>query len=116
MDETAAPLSPVVQPLQVGYQPAAGTVIGAIPVVPQPHHYGLSYEPVFVDHLSRHTGQQIGVVTTAGRVEGILSGVAVDHIQLNAGGKALHMRIAQIVYFEGLPITYEHPANGGLHP
>ncbi|CAM4463491.1 DUF2642 domain-containing protein [Paenibacillus tarimensis] len=116
MDKMATTLGPIVQPLQIGYQPAAGTVIGAVPVVPQPHHYGLSYEPVFVDHLSRHTGQRIGVVTIAGRVEGILSGVAVDHIQLDVGGKALHMRIAQLVYFEGLPITYEHPAGPGLQP
>ncbi|WP_281281469.1 DUF2642 domain-containing protein [Paenibacillus dokdonensis] len=40
-------------------------------------------EPVFMQHISRHQGQELAVVTSAGRVKGILAGVAVDHIQIN---------------------------------
>lgn len=43
-------------------------------------------------------------MTTAGKVEGILSGVVADHVQLTIGdNKALHIRLAQVVYFEGVP-------------
>ena len=43
-------------------------------------------------------------MTTAGKVDGILSGVAVDHLQLTVGDhKALHIRLAEVVYFEGVP-------------
>ncbi|GAB6928132.1 hypothetical protein JCM10914A_21150 [Paenibacillus sp. JCM 10914] len=42
--------------------------------------------------------------TTAGKLEGILTGVVVDHCQLTIGeNKALHIRFAEIVYFEGGP-------------
>ncbi len=55
-------------------------------------------------HLLKHKGAKITVVTTAGKVEGILSGVTADHIQLTVGdNKALHIRLAQVVYFEGVP-------------
>ncbi|MDY0393280.1 hypothetical protein ACFSMW_14570 [Virgibacillus halophilus] len=47
------------------------------------------------------------MATSAGKHHGKLSGVAIDHIQLHVGdGKALHIRIAEIIYFEGYPLTY----------
>ncbi|WP_459965549.1 DUF2642 domain-containing protein [Paenibacillus sp. JCM 10914] len=61
-------------------------------------------EPVFMDHLLRHKGQKVMIDTTAGKLEGILTGVVVDHCQLTIGeNKALHIRFAEIVYFEGGP-------------
>lgn len=72
--------------------------------VPQHVNYIALVEPMFMDHLLKHKGAKITVVTTAGKVEGILSGVAADHIQLTVGdNKALHIRLAQVVYFEGVP-------------
>lgn len=70
------------------------------------NQYVTCLEPVFLDHLSRHQGQRIIVRTTVETLEGVLASVAVDHIQLNRHDKAFHIRTAQIVHFEGLPITY----------
>lgn len=103
----SAGLHPVVQPQYVNQMPALHTPIFPIPDVPQPNHYTTPLDPVFVDHSGKHHGHSIAVMTTAGKVEGNLTGVAVDHIQLETSdGKALHIRIAQIVYFDGLPISY----------
>ncbi|WP_223292236.1 DUF2642 domain-containing protein [Salipaludibacillus neizhouensis] len=75
--------------------------------MPQPTQYVTPLDPVFVDHLSRHENEQIIVTTTAGKIEGVLTGVAVDHIQLNlSDDKAVHIRVSQIVSFEGFPISY----------
>ncbi|SDJ82044.1 DUF2642 domain-containing protein [Sediminibacillus albus] len=105
--EEPVKLQPIVQPAYVNHMPSPSTPVYSVPALPQPTQYTSPFEPVYVDHLSRHQGKQISVVTTAGTVEGILSGVAVDHIQLNLSEtRAVHVRIAQIVYFEGLPITY----------
>ncbi|WP_052807255.1 DUF2642 domain-containing protein [Risungbinella massiliensis] len=100
-------LTPIVQPMYVNQQPTVPTYIFSEPVVPQSNQYITNIEPVFVDHLSRHRGQRIIVTTTIGEIEGVLTGVAVDHIQLDVSEKALHIRIAQIVSFEGFPISYE---------
>jgi hypothetical protein len=100
-------LNPIVQPAYINQMPAPCTPIYSVPAVPQPTHYATPLDPVYVDHLSRHKGKHIVVMTTAGKVEGVLTGVAVDHIQLNiAEEKAIHVRIAQIVFFEGFPISY----------
>nr|WP_245339261.1 DUF2642 domain-containing protein [Paenibacillus shirakamiensis] len=40
-------------------------------------------DPVFVQYTSRYQGQKFACMTTAGRVEGVLAGVAVDHIHIN---------------------------------
>lgn len=72
--------------------------------VPQHVNYVTFVEPTFMEHLLKHKGTKMTVVTTAGKVEGILSGIAADHIQLTVGdNKALHIRLAQVVYFEGVP-------------
>ncbi|MTV49227.1 DUF2642 domain-containing protein [Heliobacillus mobilis] len=100
-------LHPIVQPAYVNQMPALCTPIHTVPVVPQPNQYVTVIEPVFIDHISRHNGEQMVVMTTAGKVEGVLTGVATDHIQLNIGNdRAIHLRIDQIVYFEGFPISY----------
>jgi hypothetical protein len=100
-------LNPVVQPAYVNQIPAPSTLIYPVPSVPQPTQYVTPLDPVYVDHLSRHKDQYMVVMTTAGKVEGVLTGVAVDHIQLNVSEeKAVHIRISQIVYFEGFPILY----------
>ncbi|MGG6310341.1 DUF2642 domain-containing protein [Paenibacillus macerans] len=82
------------------------STIFPVPMVPQPNQYVTRLDPVFVDHLSRHKGRPISLMTTAGKLEGILSGIAIDHVQLSMDHKAIHVRIAQIVYFEGLPVSY----------
>lgn len=74
------------------------------PAIPQPAHYATLVEPAFIEHLLRHKGAKVVIMTTAGKVDGILSGVAVDHLQLTVGDhKALHIRLAEVVYFEGVP-------------
>jgi len=100
-------LNPIVQPAYVNQMPVSYTPILPVAAVPQSAEYVSSLEPVYIDHLSRHKGQHLVVMTTAGKVEGTLTGVAVDHIQLDVEeGKALHIRIAQIVFFEGMPVSY----------
>jgi hypothetical protein len=102
-----APQNPIVQPAYINQKAPAYAPMHEVPVVPQPTQYITPLDPVFVDHLGRHQGQHLVVMTTAGKVEGVLKGVAVDHIQLNISEvKAVHIRIAQIVFFEGYPISY----------
>lgn len=91
------PAYPLPQPIPPYYAPRT-------PAIPQPMHYATLVEPVFIDHLLRHKGAKVVIMTTAGKVEGILSGVVVDHVQLTIGdNKALHIRMAEVVYFEGVP-------------
>ncbi|MBZ5753213.1 DUF2642 domain-containing protein [Metabacillus rhizolycopersici] len=92
------------QPGYVNHMPAMHTQICPIMGVPQPTEYVTHLDPVFVQHLSRHQGQRMALMTTAGRIEGINAGVAVDHIQINLEDRSLHIRISQIIYFEG-PLT-----------
>ncbi|MDK8638827.1 DUF2642 domain-containing protein [Niallia taxi] len=47
--------------------------------------------------------KNIRIVTTNGTFDGILSGVAIDHIQLTVGEAHYHIRIPHIVYFVGKP-------------
>lgn len=101
------PLNPIVQPIYANQMPVSYSPIYPVQSVPQPTQYVTPLEPVYIDHLSRHESQHIVVITTAGKFEGVLTGVAVDHIQLNiTEEKAVHIRIAQIVSFEGFPISY----------
>jgi hypothetical protein len=95
---------PIDQPGYVNHMPAMHTQICPIMGVPQPTQYVTHLDPVFVQHLSRHQGQKMALMTTAGRIEGINAGVAVDHIQINLEDRSLHIRISQIIYFEG-PLT-----------
>lgn len=75
-----------------------------MPGPPSAAQYVTLVEPTFIEHLMKHKGKKIVVTTTAGKLEGILSGIAVDHLQLTLDGKAAHVRIAQTVYFEGMPL------------
>ncbi|KAB8134697.1 DUF2642 domain-containing protein [Gracilibacillus oryzae] len=103
-----APLNPIVQPGYINQVSPQAAEIYPIPLVPQPNQYVTFIDPVFVDHLSRHKNQPITVTTIMDKVEGILTGIAVDHIQINISeDRAVHIRIAQIVSFEGKPITYK---------
>ncbi|AIQ40586.1 hypothetical protein R50912_11550 [Paenibacillus sp. FSL R5-0912] len=98
---------PIIQPCNVDRMPAVHTQIYPIPGVPQPTEYVTLLDPVFLQHISRHVGQQcFAVMTTTGRIEGTLAGVGVDHIQINLEDRSLHIRIAQIVYFEGALASY----------
>ncbi|WP_274318785.1 DUF2642 domain-containing protein [Paenibacillus qinlingensis] len=51
-------------------------------------------DPMFVQHISRHRGQEIAIMTTAGKVEEVLAGIAADHMQLNLKDRAIHIRIS----------------------
>ncbi|MFS0869189.1 DUF2642 domain-containing protein [Paenibacillus xylanilyticus] len=103
---THAVQKPVDQPGYVNQKYAMHTPICAITGIPQPGEYVTSLEPVFVQHLSRHQGQTFTIMTTVGEITGVLAGVAIDHIQINAEHRSLHIRIAQIVYFEGPSTSY----------
>lgn len=98
--------NPIVQPGYVHNEPATHSHTYPISGIPQPTNYSTSLDPVFIQHISRHQGQKIAIVTTAGRVEGEVAGVAVDHVQLNLEDRSLHIRISQIIWFEGPLASY----------
>lgn len=98
--------NPIVQPAFIHNQPATHSLIHSFAGLPQPSYYSTNLDPVFIQHLSRHQGQKIALVTTVGRVEGELAGVAVDHLQLNTEDRSLHIRLSQIIWFEGPKATY----------
>lgn len=98
-------MHPIAQPFYVNQAPATYTNIHQVEKIPQPNQYVTCVEPVFLDHLSRHQGLDITVQTTAKEVKGKLAGVAVDHIEIKLSkNKAVHIRLDQIVCFEGLPL------------
>jgi len=64
--------------------------------IPQPVHCAAWVEPVFTNHLLGHKGAKAVIMTTAGKVEGILSGVVIDHVHRIIGdNKALHIRFCR---------------------
>ncbi|ANE48827.1 hypothetical protein SY83_09835 [Paenibacillus swuensis] len=105
-NQVNSPQKPIDQPAYVGQMASVHSPIIPILGVPQPNVYVTDLDPVFVQHMSRHQGQPFAVMTTVGRIEGILAGVAVDHIQINLDDRSVHIRIAQIVYFEGPLASY----------
>ncbi|TMV47623.1 DUF2642 domain-containing protein [Paenibacillus mesophilus] len=62
--------------------------------------YITSVEPKMIEHLTMHKGQKVCIVTTAGKLEGMLEDVFIDHVTLESHGKKLHIRLGEIVYFE----------------
>jgi len=97
---------PILQPTYINKSTVAYTPIHKAVGTPQPSQYSTTLEPVFLDHLSQHQGKEITVRTDGKEVTGTLAGVTVDHIQLNLNAnRALHIRVADIAYFEGLPIS-----------
>ncbi|MBO0997561.1 DUF2642 domain-containing protein [Bacillus sp. SD075] len=65
--------------------------------------YTIPTEPVFLDHLLMNLEKTIIVVTTNGTLEGKLTGVAIDHIQLTVRNLNHHIRYQHIVYYSGKP-------------
>jgi hypothetical protein len=65
--------------------------------------YTISTEPVFLDHLLMNIGRTIRVVTTNESLEGKLTGVAIDHLQLTVGDVNYHIRLQHVSYFIGKP-------------
>ncbi|QGQ45995.1 DUF2642 domain-containing protein [Metabacillus sediminilitoris] len=65
--------------------------------------YSISAEPVFLDHLLMNLGKTIRVVTINDSLEGTLTGVAIDYIQLTVGDFNYHIRFQHITYFIGKP-------------
>jgi hypothetical protein len=61
--------------------------------------YMISTEPVFMEHLLINLGKTIKVVTTHGQLEGKITGVAIDHVQLTIGDFNYHIRFPNIIYF-----------------
>jgi hypothetical protein len=84
---------PIDQPYYVNTMPAGHSPIYPIAGIPQPNQYITNLDPVFIQHLSRHQGQRIAVMTTVGRIEGVIAGVGVDHIQINLEDRSLHIRV-----------------------
>jgi hypothetical protein len=97
---------PIDQAAYVGNRPAALTPIVPIHGVPQPSFTTTVVEPAFLQHLSRHQGQRIAIMTSAGRIQGELAGVGADHVQINVEDRSLHIRIPHIIYFEGPLASY----------
>jgi len=65
--------------------------------------YTVPAEPVFLDHLLMNIGKTIQIKTIDESLEGILTGVAIDHLQLTVGDLNYHIRLAHIIYFIGKP-------------
>lgn len=63
-------------------------------------NYSIIIEPVFFDHLMMHKNKRIKVVTLNETLEGILTGIAIDHLQLTINGENYHIRYQHITYFK----------------
>ena len=61
--------------------------------------YWVTMEPIFFDHLLLHLNKDIRVVTAGESLEGTLTGVAIDHLQLTINGVNYHIRLPHIIYF-----------------
>ena len=61
--------------------------------------YSVTMEPIFFDHLLLHLNKDIRVVTASESLEGTLTGVAIDHLQLTTNSVNYHIRFPHIVYF-----------------
>ena len=61
--------------------------------------YTIQAEPVFLDHLLMHMGEHIHVATVNDSLEGTLTGVAIDHLQLTMDGISYHIRYPHVTYF-----------------
>lgn len=62
--------------------------------------YTIKMEPIFFDHLLLHLNKKVKVVLVNGSLEGMLTGVAIDHLQLTIDGENYHVRYPQVVYFK----------------
>ncbi|MFT8319727.1 MAG: DUF2642 domain-containing protein [Bacillus sp. (in: firmicutes)] len=65
--------------------------------------YTVPAEPVFLDHLLMNIGKTVQIKTRDESLEGLLTGVAIDHLQLTVGNLNYHIRLQQIIYFIGKP-------------
>ncbi len=62
--------------------------------------YNVPTEPVFMEHLLMQMGKKIRVVTIHGQqLDGKVTGVAIDHLQLTIGDLNYHIKFASIIYF-----------------
>lgn len=62
--------------------------------------YNVPTEPVFMEHLLMQMGKKSRVVTIDGQqLDGVVTGVAIDHLQLTIGDSNYHIRFANIIYF-----------------
>jgi hypothetical protein len=61
--------------------------------------YIVPTEPVYMEHLLMHLGKTIKVVTINGQLDGKVTGVAIDHVQLTIGDSDYHIRYPNIIYF-----------------
>lgn len=61
--------------------------------------YSVKFDPIFFDHLLLHLNKKIQVTTTNEKLVGILTGVAVDHLQLTIDDVDYHIRIQHVIYF-----------------
>ena len=64
-----------------------------------PHHM-INAEPVFLEHLLVRLGKTIQIVTFNGTMEGVLTGVSKDHLQLSIGEEYHHIRFKQVIYYK----------------
>ncbi|OCA92842.1 DUF2642 domain-containing protein [Pseudobacillus wudalianchiensis] len=61
--------------------------------------YTIQAEPVFLDHLLTYVGENIHVATVNESLEGTLTSVAIDHLQLTVDDVNYHIRYPHIIYF-----------------
>ncbi|PMC36671.1 hypothetical protein CJ195_14675 [Bacillus sp. UMB0899] len=62
--------------------------------------YNVPTEPVFMEHLLMQMEKKIRVVTIHGQqLDGVVTGVAIDHLQLTIGDSNYHIRFPNIIYF-----------------
>lgn len=61
--------------------------------------YSIKLEPIFFDHLMLHLNKKLLIKTINEKLEGTLTGVAVDHLQLTIEGIDYHIRYDHVIYF-----------------
>lgn len=83
--------------LPPGYYIHSGQLLNTMTVT-QPNYY-IKLEPIYFDHLMLHLNKRIQVSTINEKLTGVLTGVAVDHLQLTVEGVNYHIRFENITYF-----------------
>jgi hypothetical protein len=61
--------------------------------------YWVTMEPIFFDHLMLHLNKKVRIVTVTEALEGTITGVAIDHVQLTIDDIDYHIRFEHIIYF-----------------
>jgi hypothetical protein len=78
--------------------------LSSVPLLPQESRISVPITLIsFVQKqqsFRKEPNKKIKVVLVNGSLEGMLTGVAIDHLQLTIDGENYHVRYPQVVYFK----------------